>query len=87
MDVVLFLLGRGAFSVSKSAGALFRRQLPLTGPRQNELITRRACVLTEILYTGVVVYPSPLALTTKKLLQWIKTQVLAEKHLQTFRQI
>ena len=41
--MILFLLGRGVFSISKSIGfdPVFL-QLPLTGALQNELMTRNA---------------------------------------------
>ena len=40
--MILFRLGRGVFSISKSIGFLFLLQLPLTGALQNELMTRNA---------------------------------------------
>ena len=45
--MILFLLGRGVFSISKSIGFLFLLQLPLTGALQNELMTRNAWVFLQ----------------------------------------
>lgn len=39
------------------------------------------CVFAEFLHTGIVVHPTPLALTTKKLLQWVLTEMLTEEDL------
>ena len=45
--MILFRLGRGVFSISKSIGFLFLLQLPLTGALQNELMTRNAWVFLQ----------------------------------------
>jgi len=79
--MILFLLGRGVFSISKSIGFLFLLQLPLTGALQNELMTRNAWVFfAEFLNVWVVVCTSSLTLTAKELLQWVLTEVFTEEY-------
>ena len=48
--MILFLLDRGVFSISKSIGFDPVLQLPLTGALQNELMTRNAWVFLQNSY-------------------------------------
>ena len=71
--MILFLLGKGVFSIPRYTGFLFLLQLPLTGPLQKELMTQRLGILAEFLYVWIVVCTSPLTLTPEELLQWVLT--------------